>query len=238
MPFPTNSVLDAFGRANENPLANGTWGGNIFGGTAACKLDTNEATASAPFSSSYWSGQTFGPNVEVFQSLEVISQNIGLAWRLTNIGASVNGYECIYVPGTSVVQIYKITAGSEGQIGADISQAFSVGDWIGAEHIGSAITIYRRVSGVWSAIGTRTEGTFNTAGYIGMSIDSGSYVDNFGGGTVVSSGGVQRRGGSLAGGMSESAGGMSMAPRIHVPRKSFFLPPVRMTRGRGLSLHP
>jgi hypothetical protein len=186
MAFPTTAVLDDFNRANENPLANGNWGGNIFGGGGpACKIDTNEATASAPFSSSYWLATTFGPDVEVMQSIELLSQNVGLAWRLTSIGPTVNGYELIYLPGSSIVQVYKITAGVEAQIGADISQAFSVGDAIGAEHISGTITIYRRASSVWSSIGTRSESTFNTAGYIGMSIDSGSYVDNFGGGTVV-----------------------------------------------------
>lgn len=203
MAFPTTPVLDDFNRANENPLSNGTWAGNIFGDTAACKLDTNEATAAAPFASSRWSAATFGPDIEVYTDIELLSQNTGVIWRVTNPGASVNGYEAIYFPAESVVRVYKIVSGVETQIGADIAQAFSVGDGLGAAMAGTGITIYRRSSGVWGSIATRTDGTNTTAGYLAVAIDTGTYIDNFGGGTLVGGGGavfnpISGRGGSAA----------------------------------------
>lgn len=189
MAYPTTAVLDDFNRANENPLANGTWAGTIFSSGNACKLDTNQATAAGAFANSRWSVGTFGANCEVYLDLALLGDTVGILWRITNMGASVHGYEAFYYPAESVVRIYRIDDEStEVQLGADISQAYSVGDGLGIDMVGNTITLYRRASGVWSSVTTRSDSTYTGAGYIGFGVNIGGYADNFGGGTIVSGG--------------------------------------------------
>ncbi len=190
MAFPTTSILDAFNRADENPLGNGTWSAlSIIGGTARLKLVTNQAAGTtAGLNSNYWSAATFGPDTEVFATIPTLSGNTHDVYlRLANAGsASVNGYmvEADALGGT--VTVYRIDASTPTALGAPISQTITAADSLGASIVGSTITAWYKVgAGAWTSLGTRSDATYSAAGNIGASIDGTTgRLDDFGGGTI------------------------------------------------------
>ncbi|MDP3768425.1 MAG: hypothetical protein Q8S13_10455, partial [Dehalococcoidia bacterium] len=125
--FPTTGLLDAFTRADENPLANGTWAGTYFSAGAACKLVSNAAKAADVFANSYWSAATFGPDSEAFCTVTTLANQEACDIRLQAPGTTgVDGYEG-FVNNTPAGQIFQIDNEVETQIGADISLSFSAG---------------------------------------------------------------------------------------------------------------
>jgi hypothetical protein len=190
MAFPTLGTLDAFNRANENPLGNSTWAGD--GTTAQLQIDTNVVIGNGGgFSRSVWQTQ-LGPDLELYFLLPstVGAHYVGFGW--SNATLSGTGY---YIEASHTTSILKVIRwdGSANQLGADVSVTFSDGDSIGIERIGSGIEVYRKTGGTWSSIATRTDGTYTSAGYVWLGVGSGTSesLDDFGGGTIAA--GTTRR---------------------------------------------
>ena len=197
MPFPTTGILDAFTRADENPLANSTWSGPIISGQPQLRLVSNQLAgpSSGTFGESYWSAATFGADSEAyFDTVPVYSASrIDVFLRVANPGvaSAVDGYMIVANDSTSLAQIWRYDNSVATKLGADISQTWTDGDGFGADVVGSTITVYRKSAGSWSSLGTRTDTTYTAAGYIGAQCqNSGVRADDFGGGTVVVAGGA------------------------------------------------
>src|SRR5262245_6888905 len=108
MAFPTTGILDDFARADENPLTGpasggGTWTSPPWAGAENLKLFTglcypDIANPASIFGNSAVYSTTFGPDVEVYVSLQAAQADFAagityLGARLTTIGASTtNGY--------------------------------------------------------------------------------------------------------------------------------------------------
>lgn len=190
--FPVNGVVDAFNRANETPIA-APWAGPLFSGEGQMNLTSNAlkfSTTSGIFSGSYYN-QLFGPDVEAYFTLSTLpadTERINFMARVQNPGAAgINGYMVTLIAsgvGNDTVRIRKTTAGSNSTLGADItSEDFAAGDGLGIQVIGSTIKAWRRSSGVWRELGSRTDTSFTTAGYIGFEGDgTTTVIEDFGGG--------------------------------------------------------
>jgi hypothetical protein len=198
--FPTTAILDTFTRANVGPPPSSSWTTDVRGfGDAGMKVSSNtvisNAVADAP-ASTWWNVGTFGPSSESYMTLSTLitsGQKAGPMVRISGPGtANADGYAIHWVyasGGTDGIEIMRMDNGVFTQLGATISQDLAVGDSLGLEAIGSAITAYRKPSaGAWGSLGSRADATYSAAGFAGIYQEStaGAWV-NFGGGTVVAS---------------------------------------------------
>lgn len=218
MTFPTTPVLDDFNRSNANPIA-GNWSGPWIGTEDELQLLSNELAPDAAPGSSYWNVETFGPDAEVhclIATKQAEGGFIALALRLTTIGdGTTDGYTGANLAraGTDTWRYDRFDNGSSTKLGADEDLEFATGDSMGFEIIGSTLTLYHKTSGSWSALATRTDGTYSAAGSIGVRViaTTDQTMDDFGGGKagrVMSSlahygglaglGGIAGQGGGLA----------------------------------------
>ena len=208
MAFPTTGLLDAFTRANENPLANGTWNAtNPFGSGTLCKLLSNVATGAGSFGNSYWDAATFGADTEVYFTYFTRSSQSGCHLRLQSPGtAGVDGYEALLESGNTAAAIWRIDNGAETKLGANITTSYADGDSLGFEAIGSTLTLYKKTAGSWSATDNRSDATYGSAGNIGIAQnDTTGELDDYSGGTVVTAAGQPA---------SKRMGGVQYAHRI------------------------
>ena len=200
--FGDTALRDAFTRANEDPLGNGTWGTNWFGTPAsAVKLVSNAAVAQAAFSSSFWSAATFGPDSEEYHLVSTPGtgqQGGGIRMQQTGT-AGVDGYEYIHSQSTNLGSIYQMDNGAETLLGATISMTVAAGDSTGMDGIGAtpALRLFKKSGGTWAQQGTnRTATAAYSTGHIGFDVgDLTEVLDDFSGGTVVVAGGSRNASG-------------------------------------------
>lgn len=185
--FPISQILDNFNRANENPLT-GDWVNGVFVGQSGLRVVSNQVSGNdAVESSSYW-GQITTTDCESFVSLPVLdnAKNHTLLLRLQEPGTvNVSGYAVRFLRGGGPDRtlFYRIDNGVLTQLGSYIEQEFSPGDALGAEMVGTSLNAYRYNSGAWQLLGSRTDATYQAAGYIGlMHNDDNQRSDDFGGG--------------------------------------------------------
>jgi hypothetical protein len=84
-------------------------------------------------------------------------------------------------------EFYRVDNDVYTLLGAAVTAVgWAAGDKIGFEASGTSLTGYRHNGASWSSVGSRTDATYGSAGYIGIYIDrqTGRF-DNFGGGTIV-----------------------------------------------------
>lgn len=207
--FPTTSILDNFNRANENPLSTaGSLGAPIHTSDGTCKLVSNavqddslaDGTGSCAF---YWDGANFGPGAEVYVKLVTPWQNNTSDFWLWMNGNSegttnVDGYQ-LYVPYNTGVWYYTVYR-HDNNVSTELTPSFEAGptfadgDQIGGEiTAGGTITFYyKTAAGSWgpaAGVSTRSDTTY-TSGHIGASkgyTDTTTSLDDFGGGTIVTS---------------------------------------------------
>lgn len=197
MAFPTTGVLDGFNRADGALGSNWTaepWNDTATGfAISSNTVRGNAATFSYDWA--WYNAASYGPDVEVYIDVTVAgSSEYYLAARITSPSGSAStgdGY-AVYQKGT-ILQFARFDNGAETILGSDDTvTTLATGDGFGFEIIGSTLTAYRRVSGVWSQYGTtRTDSTYSAGGFIGMGLYEDSrtaQLDNFGGGTVVVAG--------------------------------------------------
>lgn len=182
--FPANAVLDNFDRANESPLA-GNWAGPIQSSSGqAYIVGQLAAVGSGDPSGSYWNATTFNANQEAYMLMTAVNDYAQIWCRINTPGASVTGY-CVQArKSTSELRIYRWdNESSPNQLGAAISQTITDGDSLGVKFNGTTIEAWYKVgAGAWTSAGTRTDSTYNTSGKIGMQFNSGSGIEDFGGG--------------------------------------------------------
>jgi hypothetical protein len=184
--FPTRGLIDAFDRADEDPLSDGgKWSTGPTITAVPLRLVANicRGSVSNVPGNSYRNDRDYGPDVEVYVTWY---EPVTLYARMVNPGASADGYAIRFF-GTNV-QVIRLHAGVYvAQLGDLVTQAQAVGDQVGMEIIGSTIKGYLKpVGSDWAEIVSRTDGTYSAAGKIGLKIDVDTWrADEFAGGTVI-----------------------------------------------------
>ncbi len=187
--FPVNGILDNFNRADEGPPPSANWSSSIVSGHNGMKVAGNQAVSSGSSSSAYWN-TSLGPDVEVYVAFGDQDDRQCVWARVINEGTvNASGYQLLLNKATGFLQLYRVDNGSGTQLGANFTQTIAVGDSFGMSIVGSTITVYFKPSaGSWSSLGTRSDGTYTSAGKIGMqSVDAANttgWMDNFGGGSL------------------------------------------------------
>ncbi len=185
MAFPTTSVLDDFNRADSASMG-ANWTGALWSGEADLDIVSNQAkTVTGTWNSAYWNPASFGPDCEVF--CEWRANRVLLNLRCVNIGAgTLDGYEAGVSAAVNALVIFRTDNEVGTQLGAGFAQAFTAGDLIGFEAVGSSLSVYyKAAAGSWTLVGTETDGAYSAAGRIGLEVNAAGILDDFGGGTVV-----------------------------------------------------
>ncbi len=196
--FPTTGILDNFNRANTGPPPSANWSQGPFDFTATHGLQvvSNQLKA-AQFGSftrqdNYWNAASFGPDSEVYATIASLntSNEVGLYLRGSSIGSGTsNGYYLnIDLAPTATWTMQSITSGSSTTLGSTFNQSLSSGDSVGYSVSGSTLTAwYKPSAGSWTALASRTDTTYASAGRIGVGLagtNTATILDNFGGGTI------------------------------------------------------
>lgn len=204
--FPSTPILDTFTGADNTTPPNANWTNAVITGASSANVHirsngiTNTTTAGGD---AYWNVTQFNADQEVYADITdvAVGKWVSVHGRLANIGANTtDGYMVYSDDALSEVYISRRDNGTYVQLGAAISQAVAVGDKIGMKLVGDQICAwYYDASGsaTWVELGCRTDATYTSGGYIGISVDSTdtttAIADNFGGGNVASEGAVRRR---------------------------------------------
>lgn len=198
--FPTTGILDNFDRANEDPMTT-NWTAPLFPGELSPALISNamhgyNGTPSTQ-ADAWYDVSNFGPDCEVYATMVAavpVTDHMELWLRTASEGTSnTTGYFLRYSPsaGTDSITIQRADIGSDGALGATISQDVSAGDSLGLSAVGSTITAwYKPAAGSWTSLGARTDSTYTAAGKLAVRFIEGGdpstgIWDDFGGGTVV-----------------------------------------------------
>lgn len=180
MPFPTTALLDDFNRADGG--LGGNWTVPVDSGDSTPTIVSNVWSGIGNFCSSYWSAASFAADQEVY--IDVNSANThrlylrisGGSWYRLEIDYSFN-------PDQSQIRYWNgSTYTTVATSVADITSAQA----FGFEAIGTTLTGYKKVGGVWSSIVSGTDSNLTGSGNIGIGAYS-STLDNFSGGAVVNS---------------------------------------------------
>lgn len=183
MAFPEVSVIDDFNRTNEGPPPSSNYT-NIGTGFS---VSSNKLNGSAGHRASYWSASIFDATQQGFITLATLNaefSRFGVTFRMQEADPG----DAYFVFGTSnnTVEVWKMVNGAlDTQLGATISQTFAVGDSIGFAVEDNLIEIwYKAAAGSWTSLGTRTDSTYLTDGYVGIRAysDNGIQLDDFGAG--------------------------------------------------------
>lgn len=194
--IPSSVILDDFNRANEGPPPSANYT-DIYG-SSDLRVVSNQLTpgVSTTLTSGYgwkWGTVAYGPDCEVFITIVDIGSSASAAGRLyLRVPISgLTGYSLQWNSFENTIKINKIVAGSEVVLGATISQTITSGDSIALQAIGSDINVYYKVgAGSWTLVGTRSDSSYSSAGYLGFDlynpgVGTNPILDNFGGGTII-----------------------------------------------------
>lgn len=190
--FPTTGILDNFNRANETPLVGATgteWAGRNTGFDLTLAGNDVGGGGSGQTSSRYWTVATYGPDCEAYITVTILGGStayIRLWLRLQNPGAAgETGYMMQWSNDANGCRIFKETARETyTQLAQDTAARHAANDQLGFEAVGTAITVYKNGTSVL----TTTDSTTTGAGNLALGLRDTQYVvDDFGGGTSVTS---------------------------------------------------
>ena len=190
--FPRTGILDNFNRADEDPLNNGHWNGQVYTIDIPLRLYSSAADPHGGLADSYWSSSKFGPDSEAYTTVTTKPSNtycIGVICKIANPNSSsFNAYwgeYCTQV-GTDTWHIDKFTNNANSALsmsGSDVE--LNAGDSIGLECTPGSQKLKRKSGGVWTDVKTSTDTSYdNVSGYIGLHIENTGVADDFGGGTI------------------------------------------------------
>lgn len=188
MAFPTTSVLDDFNRANTGPPPSGSWTTDQYAfGLPGLKVSSNTCIPNSAFAAGWWSASSFAADQEAYITVATWVDEIEVHLRLQTPGtAGVDGYILNIISSTNHWRIYRMTNQATTLLTSG-AITMSSGDSIGFEAIGTSLTAYQKIgAGSWGTLGSTTDATYNTTGFIGLFANSASTVfDNFGGGAYI-----------------------------------------------------
>jgi hypothetical protein len=202
MAFPVSGVLDDFNRADASVLGSNWSLASDFGlgGPDNQGISSNQLYHIGNQYVNYcimrWNVSSFGPDMEAY--LTINSKPTGssgdptsLIARMIVAASQVSGYTVDADYEDNLIKIFREDNNVGTQLGASIAQTISAGDRFGIECIGTTISAYYKVgAGSWTNIGSRTDATYASAGYIGFYLagnednsHNGKW-DDLGGGTI------------------------------------------------------
>lgn len=195
MSFPVNTtILDNFNRANSNGPGSTNWSlAHSFAGTVLFNISSNQAAPnSADYVVGYWNPATYGPDCEVYATMNVVQTiaNDGpyLCARLQQVGTgTLDGYALAVESSGTLWKIMRITNGVFTTLGAAVNGGIAAGNKFGLEIIGSTLNAYRYNGTAWSLVLSRTDTTYPNAGYFGLYLGADQQttrLDDFGGGVI------------------------------------------------------
>ena len=203
MAFPTTSVLYSATGSDDSPATG--WVDSPDGATYGGIRRVSNQLASVSGDSWDYFDTSYGADQECYFLVPVLPGGSGVItvdFRLNPVGSTaVDGYEIEVRPDLSRIRVYLLENDGLTQIGTNIDQAFSAGDGIGVQAIGDTFEVfYSSGGGAYSSLGTRTDSTYNQAGYLGTYLaDSTVRLGDFNGGTYVPPSGTNPRRRSLLG---------------------------------------
>jgi hypothetical protein len=196
---PSTGTLDNFQRANQGPPPSSSWSLGPLDFTSGDGLVVlNNALARRASGSyrqgDYWNPATYGPDSEVWATAQSVGSSpydaFNLYLRLTNIGPkTTNGYGLAWSGNnkSNNISIQKFANGAFASALASFTQNLSPGDSLALQAIGSTLYAwYRPAGGSWTLLGSATDTTYSTAGYLGadMAYSQNTTLSSFGGGAL------------------------------------------------------
>lgn len=191
MPFPTTGILDNFNRADGSVGAN--WSADAFNfGSVKFNISGNKAVdGGSGYSFCWWNVAQYGPDCEVYCTMP-LKETVQIYLRIQQPSNSANTADGYYLEnviqsgaGNDQWKLYRVDNCVFTQLGATMTQEWTAGDSVGLQAIGSTISVWLKLSGTWTLIGSRTDATYPGAGYIGAALDNAAaQLDDFGGGTI------------------------------------------------------
>jgi len=190
--FPTTSVIDAFTRANENPLF-GNWT-NAGAGVDQLKLVSNQVVPSTAgtYNSSTWVN-SFGPDFEFYVDVVTAPGTNGTYLAIEcavvreDFDATADGFQVQSrnISGTHTMRLYSIANGSYTQLGSDTSVG-GTPQAIGISRSGTTVKAFVKVGGSWAEKISVTDSNYQVPLYPALVTGAAddAVLDNFGGGTV------------------------------------------------------
>lgn len=172
MAFPDSAtLLDDFNRASLGA----NWS-DIDSANGPLVISGSTELVGGPadaYTGSYYSAATFGPDVQAYATLSIPdalgSEYFGLWVRGSDMGtASPTGYKTSYSAGT--LQLIKVVAGVDTQLGSNYSWFPDPGDKIGIEAIGTTIKVFTDEGAGWVERISATDSSISGAGNIAIDI--------------------------------------------------------------------
>lgn len=190
--FTDPVLIDDFNRASTGPPPSASWTEDIISTDAGgLRVNTNtvlQHNGAGGTGSAWWNVANFGPDVAV--SLDgpdmtaATGQSLELWVRIQSPGvaASTDGYACRFYSDDNRIRLLRFTDSATPTDLTTETTAFNPGDGnrFGIEAVGSTIRCWIDQGAGWVQALTATDGTYGTAGRVGVRITSGLLVfDNF-----------------------------------------------------------
>ena len=185
-PLPT---LDAFNRADENPLSDaGRWTNGVNGSVETGFVTTaNQLACTKTTTCTAWRNTTqYGSDVEVWARLSVLpgaDNQLRLYARLQGVGTGTyDGYMVRpnQLAGTDQILFERVDNGVIVNL-LTVNQELSAGDVFLLRVTGSTMETWRHDGSSWSRLGTVVDTTYPAAGYAGVGLRGTSgRADDFG----------------------------------------------------------
>lgn len=194
LPFPTTPIIDVFPADGGPPPPSGNWGS--VGGVAGLIVAGGQLQAAAAVTSfNYWSTQ-FQGDQECYIQIQTKAPGGAAPAMALGFGydiALLNGYSADVRVGAGppdAVRFFRIDAGVGTQLGVNIGQVFTDGDWFGVKREGTTLYAYHSADGVtWTPVGSRVDGTYTGAGNVAVGMTNNDEdlwrLKYFGGGDTV-----------------------------------------------------
>lgn len=187
MPGPNGTaLLDNFNRADEFPIATNWTTPSFSDGATGPDLVNNVGDFNP--GAAHYDLATFGPDCEVWLTATLTFGSIALRARMSGVGGVLAGgsyYQATFdVSGQWILR--KVVSGSTTDLTDLTAFTWTNGDQVGLVCNGTSIQAWRKpAAGSWAMLGSQTDSSITTAGYLGVSSDDGGCtIDDFGGGTL------------------------------------------------------
>jgi Fibronectin type III domain len=182
------SILDAFDRANENPLSfAGRWGNGVLGSAErSLKVLSNQCASDRSTTATAWWKTQLPADQEVYATMSTLPGNTDSFRLYTRLqapgGSGVDGYMLLYtrLSGTDQVVIDRVTNGGFTQL-VTVNRELVAGTQLLLRAKGTTLEAWVREGSAWSRIARATDSTYTGAGYVGIGIrDRIGRLDDFG----------------------------------------------------------
>ena len=188
--IPVLTVLDSFNRGNANTLG-GNWRQFSALGSAAIRVNNNQASDNTVTGNAYWNAASFGTQqAAAFTFANSTLNNAALYLKASGnynlLGTYASAIRVRYTTnnGGQVVVETTTNAGINYTTAAALTASFATSDRLTAlVDAAGKVTVWKTAGTVSSVVGSATT-TFTGAGSIGMSLPANARVDDFAGGNV------------------------------------------------------